>query len=543
MPPISLLRRVSLSILMTAIWLAAAVVPLHAAPPVPPSPGAAPNWGYTFDAVLPAKTAAAKNLVVLIHGADSNPAAWADGMRTAIQGKLTNQNDWDLFSYDWHTDAAAQGNLGINIPGTGINFNISFPNQQDWREAQVHGQELAKHILNQSGVGGGYEHVHFIGHSLGGRVIQSAVDALMQGVANNNNQLNKMPIVQSTFLDAFTPTRTWQAVYGRNSTWAEHYYSDETTTVSVPIIGNVNVTYVPSTQSALHHAANFDVTAIDPDPNRGTLNAAQAADDHQWAHQWYRRTVDNHGLQAPNQQQQGEIAQDRGFGFPLSKEAGHAAWGGNNTPSPLGKLNVLPADAQQQLPNPTDVPQINLSTNTLVVNEINRSATGTIALPGVDDLDLSAPAGSTAWINLEISVPQDRHQKIDFFKFNFDFTSAQGADGLLSFYLDLAGQNDNDATKQFFDVVERFAVEPLKEGNLQQSFEIVLPKLLDAGKHVLSIRLDSAAGTASSVELRDLMLGSSLAVIPEPASWILALAGAAIITLLIRRRRFTLRTR
>lgn len=491
--------------LMAGCLLAVSLV--HAAdPPAPPSPGAAPNRGYTFPD-LPAKSVVSKNLTVLIHGANSNPTVWADGMRTAINGKLANANDWNLISYNWQAEANASATGGV-------------PAVSNLRNAQAHGQNLADYILNQMGQGGGYEHVHFISHSLGGRVVESATIALMQGLANNNNDLGKMPIVHTTFVDAYTPL-DWDAVYGKYATWAEHYWSQD----------------LLDTNDSYYHAANFNITAVDPDPNRGLFNIVN---DHQWPHEWYRRTVDNFNLATPNATQADQIAQDRGLGFPLSKEAGHAAWGvgGNNAPRPLHKLTTVPADKDAPLPAAVDVAEKKLTHSKFKIAEINRSTTGTITIPQPDDLTISAPANNgTAWINVKINVPDRWDKKINFFEFDFDFTSAANADGILAFHLDhLAADKELDQNnKRFFDLFERFTVDPLKEGTRQASREIFFPGPLSKGMHTLGLRLDSAA-VATSLALYDLRLGSTLTAIPEPATSLLLVMAAGVLLTALRRR-------
>jgi hypothetical protein len=488
-------------------WLLAVSVAYGADPPAPPSPGAAPDRGYTFP-TLAAKTPASKNLTVLIHGANSTPAAWADGMLTAINGKLANANDWNLVSYNWQAEADASATFAV-------------PAVSNMRNAQAHGQNLGKHILNQIGQGGGYEHIHFISHSLGGRVVESATIALMQGLANNNNDLGKMPVVHTTFLDAYTPLE-WETVYGKYATWSEHYWSQD----------------LLDTNDSHYHAANFNITAVDADPNRGGI--FNSINDHQWPHEWYRRTVDNFNLATPNATQADQIAQDRGLGFPLSKEAGHAAWGvgGNKAPRPIHKVTTVPANKDAPLPPAVDVAEKKITHTKFKIAEINRSTTGTIAIPQPDDLTISAPADNgTAWINLKINVPDRWDNKINFFEFDFDFTSAANANGILAFHLNLlagdtALERDN---KRFFDLFEKFAVDPLKDGTRQASREIFFPAPLSKGMHTLAIRLDSAA-IASSLSLFDLRLGSTLTAIPEPATLMLLIMAAGVLLLAGRHR-------
>ncbi len=126
-------------------------------------------------------------------------------------------------------------------------------------------------------------------------------------------------------------------------------------------------------------------------------------------------------------------------------------------------------------------------------------------------------------------------------KFDFEFTSGAGADGILSFYLDLNAANSAAVQRStgFFDHFERFAVDPLKNGTKQQSGEIFFPSPLTAGDHVLAVRLDDGAAAASKIDIFDLRLGSTMTVLPEPSTCVMTVLGALAATAYLRRKRGT----
>lgn len=228
------------------------------------------------------------NAVVMVHGWNSDPGAWANSMSSAIVNQLTlagRADQWDTWSYDWSADAD-NGTLG--------------PNATDVRNAQAHGQHLADWLIRQT-AGGGYQHVHLMGHSLGARVIDTASVKLRQAGIT----------LHTTFLDAYTPDN-WSDFLGENADYSEHYYNEDN--------------FIPDTQDTFVNAHNADVTD-NGGPGRNTFGSG-----HSWPYNWYRNSVNNGGVAA------------QGYGYALSKEYVGGAWSppGNR---PNGYLADLPGQA------------------------------------------------------------------------------------------------------------------------------------------------------------------------------------------------------
>ena len=59
---------------------------------------------------LPTKTAGARNLIVLIHGWNSDINVWPAGMQAAIAARLgAGAANWDIWLFDWNRNSG-QGN-------------------------------------------------------------------------------------------------------------------------------------------------------------------------------------------------------------------------------------------------------------------------------------------------------------------------------------------------------------------------------------------------------------------------------------------------
>ncbi|MCM3905947.1 MAG: choice-of-anchor D domain-containing protein, partial [Pyrinomonadaceae bacterium] len=197
----------------------------------------------------PAKPSLARYRVVIIHGWNSNANAWPKDMKDAIERKMNNNPDWDdICTYNWDFDA------DTSLPKTA------------WDNAPIHGTKLGHDLFHM-----GYTHIHFIAHSAGSKLLQTAVDTIMVEydlVHTNPSSCSSIPIpnacllpkptIHSTFLDAYVPyfealssttTRALES-YGEHATWAEHYVERGTP--------------LKETNSLLRNAFNFDVTGLDP---------------------------------------------------------------------------------------------------------------------------------------------------------------------------------------------------------------------------------------------------------------------------------------
>src|ERR1051325_52054 len=152
------------------------------------------------------------NLIIGVHGWTADPnlrrltgtdVCNNPGMKQTLTTALgANANQYDLWGLDWRQGA----NSGIsNGPTTANEIN-----------AQLQGQYIAKMIAS-----GNYTNVQLMGHSLGGRVVETASSIL--------KQVRPGIKLQDTFFDAYTPYN-WRLVYGSNATYADSYYTNLDTT-------------------------------------------------------------------------------------------------------------------------------------------------------------------------------------------------------------------------------------------------------------------------------------------------------------------------
>ena len=218
---------------------------------------ATPQPLYTF---LPDNSDGDTGLVLIAHGTASNPGVWANQLKSFIDPQVSG---WDVVAYDWSQHAGTTGifPLDAEIARTNAKNNV--------------GPFVAQEIVSK-----GYTEIHFVGHSAGSWLIDSAADLLDPNL-----------VIHTTFLDAYTPT--WAASgnlsLGDSADWSEHF---------------VDTRPVPFTNSVLPQAYNIDVTLLDTP----TVNPI---DWHSWPHEWYRNTAAD-----PN------YLDAHGWGFQTSLELG-----------------------------------------------------------------------------------------------------------------------------------------------------------------------------------------------------------------------------
>jgi len=449
----------------TVLLLLGAAAPLQAQ--TPPAP-ANPNLNNTFN-TPPVFTGNKNSISVAIHGYTSSPAQWS----TAFEQSIANLygNKWDTWAFDWSQDAA----------GTAY-----APTTTNIINAQLQGQFLAKTIIDD-----GYTNVHLYGHSLGGRVVQTAATILAQAP--------DAPKVQTTFLDPYTPSN-WNLIYGTNAAW-----SDEI----------VNTTDWAGTNSYLPNASNVDVTAAGPLPkaqslpnftNQQQVDAWSAANTagHSWPYQWYQNTISNYNANNPGYS---------GLGFGQSMEAQGANWPPNSKP---GSVTVMAQDGKtiastSQL---AAVGTINMqSLDPGSANAVLNKSSDNVEV-GENSISIDTDANDNEWVNLSLNLTAP----INYIDFKFDFSTDD--DGALSMRID---------NSLLWAGLDEFALTDDDE----DSGPIMMTSLsgLKAGQHTLSFRLDTSGDEDSDVDLSDITMGQLVA--PEPSTLAVASAAAAI---LARRR-------
>ncbi|HEX6095648.1 MAG TPA: S8 family serine peptidase [Thermoanaerobaculia bacterium] len=237
----------------------------------------------------------AARAVVITHGYNADVTSWVQNMATGIcvnlggSGTLLSPNarmadsftrvctagGWDVWVVDWRDDAAPFDRL---TPQTPIDVLA---------KAVIIGERLASRLTTRN-----YEHVHFIAHSAGSALIQSATTRLKRTVPGVK--------IHDTFLDAFDPVPVSR--YGSKADWADNYVD---TRSLIGLVGN------DGTKLFLSHAFNVDVTSPDNDACGMTCR-------HNRPYRFYGKSINDSFADLPADRIHGV----GGTGFDLSIEKG-----------------------------------------------------------------------------------------------------------------------------------------------------------------------------------------------------------------------------
>ena len=125
--------------------------------------------------------------------------------------------------------------------------------------------------------------------------------------------------------------------------------------------------------------------------------------------------------------------------------------------------------------------------------------------------------GSPAWISIALDVAEP----VNLLKFDADFVSDVGAEGLLAVYWD-------DISLGLLD--ERYVLDGVQE------YLFVLPEVFDPGMYELAFRLDPYTDIQSHVVIDNIRTGYA-GVVPEPSTLVLLSIGALVVLLQGRSRR------
>jgi len=386
--------------------------------------------------VLPVKQPGKDNLIVVTYGWRAE-ISWLRAMTNSIGQYLANNGltSWQVAGYEWPEGA-----------------QVLFP-QSALENGQQDGYKLGKHIMDN-----GWTHVHFIAHSAGAGLINTASEFIYTNVA---------PItIHDTFLDPFTGNRGQETErYGRYSDWAESYFSS----------GDL-----PRTQSILPYAYNVNVTQLNKIDEVGAfissgLNVGQpcqrAVASHVWPHDFYFNTI------------VGTVTSEYdGFGFPLSKEGG--GWAYALTHYPFGGVTNLgtpdPACISLVLGSGNvEIPVDTVSTTLLQVGDITRYLN---SFKGVTH--------SPSLVSLGVYLPTNT---VNFVSFDMEFMSTNSAaKGLLSVYWDADTLGSVD---------EQAVLPGLRH------YTYAFPNTTAGSTHVLSFRVDPFTNMQSIVIVTNIVLG------------------------------------
>lgn len=350
-------------------------------------------------------------LIVITHGWNpswnESDTSWVDTMSNAITANLISlgMTNWQVNGYKWVPYATMAAPV-----------NVGFDGVEDilLNHARQEGNHLGFSLARQ-----GWAQIHFIGHSAGSELIQQACE-VVKDYSTAFSSAEAPPTVQCTFLDPFLGSDfAGLKNYGARADWADCYYSRDLLTGTF-------------TQGCLSNAFNVDVTQLDISERKYTVTKfySSAAGDwqpcyvtesvHGWPMDFYLNTITGNNV----------TTDYSGLGFPMSLEDG-GFWLAKNS----FQTGNIPA-VQLGIPDPVCRPEIQLTPehHADVVADLigwpsRQSATGT-AIMGSGFLTLFT--GSPAWV----AVVVDSTNILNTVSFDAQFTSGQGAQGLLSVYWD-----------------------------------------------------------------------------------------------------------
>lgn len=421
-----------------------------------------PDWKVAVNTVPsspvygtpPVRNRTNDSLVLITHGWQPFPrqpdVSWMYAMSNdVVQYFGSTITNWQVYAYDWVHNA------------------WQFSPDTARTLGKQEGINLGKSLATQ-----GWKSIHFISHSAGAELIQTAV-----GIVKANSPST---VVQCTFLDPYIGSDfTGEATYGSGADWSDRYAAH----------GDIENLTTPLTDAPLYGAYNVDVTDLDPASQvqnwfSSKVNGVYCAlfqSSHGWAYQFYENSITN------------PAAYD-GFGFPLSIEAG--GWPSAPEQYPVGNvtsvtnLGTSPSCAGSVgLNQPVLKEQIDFSINPFAA----KSLTGTITPSGGT---VTLITGSPAWLSI---VPTNT-EPVDLLSFAANFTSSgAGAAGLLSVYWDsnLVGTVDETV---------------VGEGVGQYSMRF--PVTQSNSTHVLSFRLDPFTNVQSTVVLTNVVLSQVGVTLP-----------------------------
>ena len=413
--------------------------------------------------ICPVREDIKDSLVVVTHGWNPD-VRWLDDMTNAITAYLTARGlkNWQVSAYKWVERAT------VPIKDGGPITALSNAKEEE-------GVSLGRYIVSQ-----GFDEVHLIAHSAGAGLIQAASETI--------KALRSDIVVHLTFLDPFIGLGYEERdSYGKGADWADSYFSQDFWTS-----GGVFI----FTEAALKYAYNVNVTWLDKNRRKVQVNSSTSSGDvsqtcyevvssHGWPYQFYTGTV------APN-----TMLGSEGFGFPLSKEGGNWNFATNQYKVGKNALKVLGSGELSCVPNPSpnslhiELPRdfSKLPNASVIMNSPN------VIIHGID---FELRTASPAWLVASIPITN----RVNFISLEAKFTSASGAEGLLSMYSD---------TNLVGSVDERMTLTGIHE------YKFTIPEMAVGGSRILGFRLDAFSAIQSSVTITNVALG--FAGIREPFS-------------------------
>lgn len=223
-----------------------------------------------------------KKAIVLVHGWNSTARTWSTKMADELCldlgpprsywlerkpnhiAAICGNAEWDIFYVDWRGYALFRG----------IVLNFAGLPESAYTNAFEIGRFLGEHLTKQAH---SYDHVHFIAHSAGSNVIDSAKNWL--------KEKGHVAKLHMTFLDAYDP-KSWRidiagelfsgSNYGKGADWVDNYVDTRW------VFGGTNNTSV-----LMRDAYNIDLTEGDSEKNNLPLGTVS----HAWPYRFYDESI------------------------------------------------------------------------------------------------------------------------------------------------------------------------------------------------------------------------------------------------------------
>lgn len=437
----------------------------------PENVGVPPRPTYSLP---PPKQSQKDSLVIVTHGwiprftlatvpPSESVVEWVDEMADLIRGTLEQRSadNWQVASHKWVRKAWTP------FPGKAL------------ENAVFEGKVLGKTLDEQ-----GWQHIHFISHSAGAALVETA-----------SRMLDSEVIVHLTFLDAYAPSSDWRVQYGAGADWADSYssrdtFTDDTTEGPLPNAHNVDVTWLDTNKVRIPKYRSADSETAEP--------CYETATSHEWAHVFYLNTISSSTF--------GE-----GYGFPLGRETGN--WNDIILRYPKGRAPVIlgqgdpPCEpdvfSSPHVPNPNQrfpaIPWLKSASGSVQVEETSLSISivespPQLRSPQGENEGSTNEFGLPAWVAFAVSVSN----AVNVINFEARFVSTNAA-GLLSVYwnTNLLGVLDEQTVSAGL-----------------QRYTWLLPAIASNGTYVLGFRIDRFSTEDTGILITNVSTGAFGPMLP-----------------------------
>ena len=393
---------------------------------------------------------------------DQNPVdntAWIDSTSNSIVQYLAanSLDNWKVQGFKWID--------GAHKPDPMIALS----------DAKQQGVKIGTNVVAMGT--NAWKHIHFIAHSAGAGLIQKATEQIKASLPNT--------IIHCTFLDAYEGVVGEYAYeYGADANWSDSYFVRD-------MWQQLGVTGRP-----MPYASNVDVTALDPQETSNQVYVGPGYSSpcntlesiHGWPITFYTNSIAG-VLAGGNMSSITNGSYYDNFGLLLSEECGNWSFATNyyqpgNGLSYGSVTNLGPE-------NGTCIPPYIIPPGYIGVAAAFSVASTIKSVTGTFETWLGSilwGTGSPVWIATVITDTN----ALNYVSFDAEFTSASGADGLLSVYWDTG----------MIGLVDETAVQPGF-----QHYNFSFPNTVPNTSHVLGFHLDPFTSVQSTMIVTNIVNG------------------------------------